>query len=272
MMRNKWINNIKNYTAAPPAAAWDRIAASLDAAAEAYPEKLRQYEEMPPADVWDKISQRLDTATTAAPVVSIKRFRKVLQYAAAAVVLLFVTGVIYYSSLSGSGTETIAKAGKEQLLETAQAKLLPLKRHKDSATAITPLQSYKTPADIENSVAATSLQKVFKKFKAHHPPAVAHLRKAQLTHNPLNIIPKEKTLVNTALDERYMIATTATGDAVRLPKKVYSVYACNDENRATSDVACKEKLSFLQSKMSASLTTDFAQLLDLLKHLQENTK
>jgi hypothetical protein len=85
-------------------------------------------------------------------------------------------------------------------------------------------------------------------------------------------VPQENNNINTALADRYMIATTATGNAVRLPKKVYSAYACPDESLASSYVDCKEKLSLLQSKMSASLTTDFAQFLDLLKNLQENTK
>ena len=86
----------------------------------------------------------------------------------------------------------------------------------------------------------------------------------------LAVAPKERNMVDAERTDRYMIATTDDGNPVRLPKKVYSAFACPDDELTRQ--ACELQLTLLQQKMSASLTTDFAQFLDLLKNLQENSR
>jgi hypothetical protein len=80
------------------------------------------------------------------------------------------------------------------------------------------------------------------------------------------IMPEVKTKIDTELANRYMIATTSAGKVVRLPKKAYSDYVCAE---AYKNYQCKEKIASIQSKMAASVATDFTEFMDLLKKLQE---
>jgi hypothetical protein len=63
-----------------------------------------------------------------------------------------------------------------------------------------------------------------------------------------------------------MIYSDGDGNAVRLPKKIFSAFAC-----PTEDIKCKQRLQQLREKFAESaMTADFTGLLQILKSLQEN--
>jgi len=67
-------------------------------------------------------------------------------------------------------------------------------------------------------------------------------------------------------NDKYMIYSDGDGNAIRLPKKIYSAFACQ-----TNDFICKQRLQKLRQKFAASaVTTDFTGILQILKSLQEN--
>ena len=66
--------------------------------------------------------------------------------------------------------------------------------------------------------------------------------------------------------DKYMIYSDGNGNAIRLPKKIFSAFACPTDN-----FDCKQRLQELREKFAASATTaDFNGLLEILKSLQEN--
>ncbi len=78
---------------------------------------------------------------------------------------------------------------------------------------------------------------------------------------------------NNAVD-KYMIYSSSSGSVVKLPKKLYDLFSCaSDPNTAQADW-CKQNIKTLQQKIAqkAPPSTDFAAMLDMLKHLQENNQ
>ena len=96
-----------------------------------------------------------------------------------------------------------------------------------------------------------------------------HIPRSAFAENEITIIPEadEANSIATDLPDRYMIASTETGKVVRLPKKAYSDYACAE---LYQNYQCREKMAAIQSKMAASVATDFTDFIDLLKTLQDN--
>ncbi len=267
-------HKLLNYEAEPPADAWDKLAAALQEATPAYPERLQQYQQPPAPHVWEQIEQQLHAPAIepATKVIVLKPHRRFAQYAAAAVVLLIAAGIFYVSNNS-SPTQPAQKVTSATVLSTIQAKARPAKvvatpgrqALNDTITlAATPpsaLEKRKTEKlHLKKTLTLITAKKSEVVMPADHDPAP-----------DLAVVPKEKNLINRSETDRYMVVTSEVGNAVRLPKKVYSSYTCSDEVVFASHQECKEKISSLQSKMSASLATDFAGFLDLLKNLQENS-
>lgn len=268
-MSSNWKDKILNYKADPPPSAWEAIAAGLDAQGEAYPEKLYNYTEQPPATAWQAIAAQLPTAESA-KVVPMRS--KMLRYAAAAVLLLAIASIAYFTTISNSNSETAAVTTMDNSQPGTTPALPPANRE------VTHYNVPPQPADKAKSEPAA-------KPKAQRSPqysmAAASLhntrpRKQSQTNlaiepsfaTGLDVVPQEKNIINTDRADRYMIATSEGGEPVRLPKKVYSAFACPEDDPRHQ--ACELRLTLLQQKMSTSLSTDFVQFLDLLKNLQEN--
>ncbi len=269
-MSSNWEHKLFNYKADPPPSAWDAIAAGLDAEKASFPEKLYNYAEQPPATAWQGIEAQLPAAN-GAKVVPLRT--KMMRYAAAAVLLLAVVSVAYFTTISNSNQPTASTATIENtLLNTAPAASAGTKKitHYNLPPQQTTTQANDTPAEKEPQrskspqyvSAATSVRNL-----------VARRTQVNLPVEPsfateLDVVPQETNIINTDRTDRYMIATSEEGEPVRLPKKVYSAFACPEDDPRHQ--ACELRLAQLQQKMSASLTTDFVQFLDLLKNLQEN--
>ena len=267
-MSSNWKDRLFDYKADPPPSAWDAIAAGLDAQKIAFPQKLYNYEAQPPATAWQAIESQLPAAE-GAKIVPMRS--KMLRYAVAAVLLLAIASIAYFTTLTKSNNETAASTIDNSLLSTTPA-LPPANRE---------VTHYNVPPQPADATKEESITKQKVERSPQYSMAAASLRniaprkqeKANLAVEPsfatgLDVVPQEKNIINTDRADRYMIATSEAGEPVRLPKKVYSAFACPEDDPRHQ--ACELRLTLLQQKMSTSLTTDFVQFLDLLKNLQEN--
>lgn len=259
-------HKLYHYKADPPPTAWDAIAAKLDEQQASYPDKLYNFQQAPPPNAWQKIEEQLPVANSGSQVVAMPVQRKIVRYAAAAVLLLALVGIAYFAQPDNK-TETVAGTNQSSLPTENAAP--PIKRD---------LKHFNVPPQktVENAVAAK--ETTTPRYAALIPMIKRRVPKKQSKINlpiepvfasALEVAPIEKNIINTDRTDRYMIATTDDGSPVRLPKKVYSAFACPDE---PTHNACELQLTLLQQKMSASFTTDFAHFLDLLKNLQENSR
>lgn len=235
-----------NYSQTPPAAAWDNIAAVLDDT-PAYVQKLQAFEQAPPAAAWQNIQQQL--AVPQAKVVPLRT--QLFKYAIAAVVLGVIAAgsMLYLKSGLTPGANTAKNGTPHQSKNTfLNEQGLTADQHNDEI----------------NRTNGTALP-VSGRPVVYISPQV-HLGKKSLAANEVPLNSEEKTFVDTRLSDRYMIATTATGKVVRLPKKAYSDYACAESYK---NLGCKQRIASIQSKMAATVSTDFTDFMDLLKQLQE---
>lgn len=268
-MSSNWKDRLFDYKADPPPSAWEAIAAGLDKGETSFPKKLYNYEAQPPATAWQAIEAQLP-ATRGAKVVPMRS--KMLRYAAAAVVLLAIASIAYFTTLTKSNNETaVATTIDNSLLSTIPA--LPPANREVTHYNVPPQPAYKTREETDTkqkearspqySMAAASLRNI-----APRKQAQTNLSVEPSFATGLAVVPQEKNIINTDRADRYMIATSESGEPVRLPKKVYSAFACPEDDPRHQ--ACELRLTLLQQKMSSSITTDFVQFLDLLMNLQEN--
>lgn len=117
-LTNTFTATLQNAVANPPASAWASIAASLEELelSTKYPATLANMEVAPPATAWEKISQSLNTEEES-PVKEQRRIFPVLRYAAAAVFVGFVAfGAVKLLNNKKEGQELASKTavpGKE---------------------------------------------------------------------------------------------------------------------------------------------------------------
>lgn len=264
-MSSNWQHKLKDYSETPPLSAWDAIAERLEAQEASFPQKLHQYEETPPAAAWDKIQQQLPAAQGA----KVTRL-KWLRYAAAAVVLLALAGIGYLSTPDNKDNTTVANTTIQNNLPGNTPTAPPVKKetkHLNTPPQVTKVKEVsadETPKPrLQYAAAAAGRRIQAKRAQANLPVEPAFVAE-------LDVVPTSKNIINAERANRYMIATSDEGAPVRLTKKVYSAFACPDED--ANNQACETQLARLQQKISASFTTDFVQFLDLLKNLQENSK
>lgn len=250
-------HRLSNYSETPPPSAWEGIRAALDET-PAFAEKLHRYEQTPPPAVWEKVAQQLTPATKVIPLRT-----SIFKYAIAAAVLLAIaSGSLFFLKHSNgldlaqqpqqnSGTDSNKSTGSDSQLRSGTTTTA---WDKDQNTTGTTNDVYAS-----NTVSAAAM--------VHFSPSIEIPKTLTDPVREITIVPEEKNSINTELPNRYMIATTTTGAAVRLPKKAYSDYACAD---AYTNLQCKEKIESIQSKMAASVATDFTEFIDLLKKLQDN--
>lgn len=268
-MSSNWENKLFHFEAEPPAAAWNAIAAGLDEQQAQYPKKLYHYTEQPPDTAWAGIEAQLQQPPSA-KVMALPAKRNAVRYAAAAAILIFIAGIAYFTS--GTGEQPVAGATINNSLLNNVPAAPPVKRE------IKHFNVPPQPSDASKGSLAVKEKRIPKYTIASNNQSGLVSRKQSQINLPeepsfatgLDVVPQEKNIIDTDRADRYMIATPADGQPVRLPKKVYSAFACPEDD--PNHQACELQLTLLQQKMSSSLTTDFAHFLDLLKNLQENSK
>ena len=74
----------------------------------------------------------------------------------------------------------------------------------------------------------------------------------------------KEALFNFSSLNDHMVYSDGDGNAMKLPKKLFSLVNCPD-----GDGSCKERIHQLQQKLSSTaMTADFTGILDMLRQLQ----
>jgi hypothetical protein len=249
-------NKLLHYEAHPPKGVWDKIATSLNEdISVTVSEKLYEFEEQPSPAVWQKIDARLDIVVIqkAKVVPFFTRYRRPLKYSGAVAIFIFIA--VLTSLLISKKTESEV-SGQNVVNNTPAVKEDTLKPNisseKKTAVAQKLEKSYSEPLIAKSKVSKsrpTQNQSSF--FAESFLP-----RQAERNEMVSSSIPADK----------YMIYSDGDGNAIRLPKKIFSAFVCPTDN-----FDCKQRLQRLREKFAASATTaDFNGLLEILKSLQEN--
>lgn len=257
-MNGDFQKRLFHYQVKPPASTWNSLAARLDEPFSGYPEKLLAYQQSPPAAIWDQIAPLIDIPGREGKIFSM---RKLVRYAAVAVLILLAGFGIFLMQDSGreAKQESLTVQKNPVSIPGASSPAATVPEIKGNATAKTgPAVIAALPVQKKISYSRLAASKILK-------PVYRSQANLQVSEQAPNL--KEKNMVNTTWAERYMIATSTSGKVVRLPKKAYAAFACVE----ATDLACKEKMASMQSRLAAaSVTTDFAGFLDLLNNLQDN--
>ena len=254
-MDSQFQNKLFNYEHTPPGEAWDKIAASLNEnISHSVSEKLFQYEEEPSPAMWQNIIVGLNnTYIEKAKVVPFYvKYRRPLKYSGAVAIFVFLAVLtsllVSKKTESGLASQSMANMGTGK---------------KD------------TP---QNSFPPESSFTVQQGEKAKRVPIIGKSKLPRVNQEDSqvsfsfdeNFIPRQaernEIVSSTLAADKYMIYSDDEGNAIRLPKKIFTAFACS-----TEDLVCKQRLQQLREKFAASaMTTDFNGLLQILKSLQEN--
>lgn len=247
-MSNQLQDKLLNYEVQPPEGVWNNIATSLnDAFSPDITERLYNFEAIPAHTVWNRIDRELTTA----PVEKGKvipfytRYRRPLKYTGAVAIFAFLA--VLTSLLISKKTESELPA--QNVASTVK---------KDTSKSTSPTENSETEERNREKAIA----------KVNMPKEIAHNKVSALLEEGFmpNHAPKTETVSSSLVPDKYMIYSDGDGNAIRLPKKIFSAFAC-----PTDDLICKERLQQLREKFAASaMTADFNGVLQILKSLQEN--
>ncbi|HEX8314735.1 MAG TPA: hypothetical protein VF609_07080 [Flavisolibacter sp.] len=254
-------NKLFHFEADPPKEVWNKITGALDAdAEETFPQRLFTYEEQPPANTWNNIEASLEETEPAIKVVPITKFKKPLRYVAAAASII---GIIFLATtIANKKTGAGAAIGGAETTVTppAQSSVLPMDKPKlvEDSTA-NEHTSKQQLAD--ESIAKNNLPK--KRALTFIRPQ-GMFRSFAFSNQSLPQKANKEELLNYSELDSYMVYSDGDGNAMKLPKKLFSLVHCQD-----GDYTCKERIKQLQQKMaSGATTTDFAGIIEILRQLQ----
>jgi hypothetical protein len=238
----------------PPAKMWDRIERALEVEEEpGLSEKLLNYKTTPPAHMWEKIETGLPK-NEATVIPFRRRFSKVFRYGSAAAVLI-VAAFLFISKKhtdeSFTNTANVGQQGTPALKQNA------LEIPNDLAGANSVQAEEATP-----TVEASGE----KNFHPRSPDSLPRKSAiASFKHTDEIIIPKNIPVVKSDMPERYIVFSKASGEAVRLSKKLFDLFACADDTEN-----CRENIEFAQQQMAspeAAASADFGGVLELLQNM-----
>jgi hypothetical protein len=255
-MSSQLQNKLLHYEVQPPEGVWNKIAASLEEDISlSLSEKLYQYKQDPQPSVWQNIVTQINrTIPEKIKVVPFYiRYGRPLKYSGAVAIFIFLAVV---TSL------LISKKTESELPAQSIVQNNPVK--KDSAKMPTNSEENNSSTqEKENSDPELTIakSKVSKRRKEETSTSFSFIE---------NLLPRQaerNEIVNSSIDaNKYMIYSDEDGNVIRLPKKIFSAFAC-----PTEDLICKQRLQQLREKFAASATTaDFTGLVQILKSLQEN--
>lgn len=244
-----------HYHAQPQADVWDKINVALDENSNhQFPEKLFQYEITPPPFIWESISVVLNKNETPAALFR-KRLIKPFRYIAAAAALI---GIAVLVSLL---------INKKSVLE--EVTLSPVIKQNISSPIIPANTEKRTNSFIENSGHNKSNELVFtntrKGFIKKALPLYAHSPVIALQELTDHVVTHNYPIETSTRLDRYIIFSKSSGDAFRLSRKLYHLFACSD-----TDKNCKENIEAMQHKMAdpaLMASADFSGILDLIRNM-----
>src|SRR6218665_513702 len=262
--QDQFPSRLQTMEVAPPAGAWDKITAALDIdAGEAqYPSRLQIMEIDPPADTWNKITASLDAEEkpTAIVINHPSRFKQVLRYAAAAVVIGAVAfGILQWTGSSDkitTGTD-IAKANPSQGDKKTTAVAIP------STTIASPNST--ASANTETEQTNTLIAKLDRSYKnasrRNNSSGIQNAVYSSANDKQGGFYTYNDHVPSVA--DRYIMLMTPDGNFIRMSKKWGNLVCCVSGEDPAAD--CRDQLKKWQEKMAtSSLTTSAGNVMDLL--------
>jgi hypothetical protein len=256
-MSSQLKNKLLHYELQPPEGVWSKIAASLDEnLSVSVSEKLYHYEEEPSTKVWQSIVSELQLPDReeAKVVPFYIRYRRPLKYSGAIAIFIFLA--ILTSLFISKKTES--ELPPKQAATTATTKKdssKPAENPNENNSATQAPQKTKTQRLIARSKASKESQDEVQNFST-----------ASLESFLPQQAEKNDIVSSPVSSDKYMIYSDEDGNVVRLPKKIFSAFAC-----PTDDAVCRQRLQQLKEKFAQSaMTADFTGLLQILNSLQEN--
>lgn len=247
-MKEQLQNRLYNFHAQPSKKAWDKIISELDSEPEKnLSDKLINFQSVPPSYVWDNIASSL----TEAPVVSFqKRFSKPARFGAVAASLLAIAMIANLFINKRSAADSMALPAVEQTSIPA-----PLVLKRDTNALAT-----------NNNITADSQESVpnHKRKNSKKMPLQAYTSASDREDLTDRVLENNYPMESGYLD-RYMVFSKASGEAFRLSKKLFDLFACSDD-----DEDCKQKIQAIQEKMadpSVTVTSDFSGVLAMLQNM-----
>ena len=251
-------NKLSRLEATPPTGVWDKIADVLDAE-QAFSKRLYDYQETPQTDVWKKIESLLEAPVPAKVVPFTTSYRRPIQYISAA-------GIIAAILVSAALLMKKTDAGT---VSTAKEKVIP---PANDVAADNPATTPAINSNIQTETASNQnkTQAAFYQTGSKQKRVLNFIK----PQNILSVIvlrgrfapgrvDKEEMFNFSSLND-HMVYSDGDGNAMKLPKKLFSLVNCPD-----GDGSCKERIHQLQQKLSSTATTaDFTGILDMLRQLQ----
>ena len=256
-------NKLYHFEANPPEEVWDKIADSLDTEENTFPQRLINYEVLPPAKSWTVIEASLDQVTTPVKVIPLTRYKKPLRYIAAASIIAAILAITRLSSrqdidgTTQATTEIIAPLNQSSLLPVPKKQVLVEEDIPAPPAPVTTIASTKRPGKAARK--AFAAKRVLEFIQLQN--AITNVSfSGQFIPKTVN---KEELFDFTLLDD-YMVYSDGNGNAMKLPKKLFSLVNCKD-----GDGSCKERIYQLRQKLSVNtVPTDFASLLEIVRQMQ----
>ncbi len=253
MKEDELQHKLFHFEAEPPAKLWNKIAESLDGEiTQEFPERLFHFQSQPPAHIWEQIESELN-APKVIPLT--KRYPKVYRYGSVAAILFGAALCINLFLNKKSSGETNGSVITEQNISTST---LPNNDEATQNNNSSPLLSQTT-----TDVATTTRAKRRKATRLK--PLPADDRPVAFSQTANVIVPKDLPVVQSDIPDRYIVFSKATGEAVRLSKKLFSLFACSDKFED-----CRQDIESAQQRMASPTmmaSTDFNGVLDLLQNM-----
>jgi hypothetical protein len=254
-MSSQLQHKLLHYEVQPPEGVWNKIAASLEEKISlSLSEKLYQYKQDPSPAVWQNIVAQLNTGTSEKTKVVpfYIRYRRPLKYSGAVAIFIFLA--VLTSLFISKKTESEVPAEGIVRNNNTKKDSAKIPEDSDENTSIQVKESSKPERTIAKS-------KVSEGRKEESQTSLSFIE---------NFLPRQaekNEIVRSSINaDKYMMYSDEDGNVIRLPKKIFSAFACPAE-----DLICKQRLQQLREKFAASATTaDFTGLLQILKSLQEN--
>jgi hypothetical protein len=245
-------HKLLNYNAQPPAQVWDKISIELDNSKEAiFSERMANYELTPPPLIWDKITIALNESET--PVVSIRnRFSRPLKYSSAAVGLIAIAVLVSLLINKKSVSEV---AITPEIKQNVASPFTPTITEKQSPVSFENPEKDKSERLIYN----TDIERPATKIVPLH----AYSSYSALKKRAARVVDNGNPIEEPEYMNRYIIFSEAPGEAFRLSKKLFDLFACSDY-----DKTCKENIEAVQQKMldpSIMASADFSSVMGALQ-------
>ena len=245
-------HKLLNYNAQPPAQVWDKISIELDNSKEAiFSERMAHYELTPPPLIWDKITVALNESKT--PVLSIRnRFSRPLKYSSAAVGLIAMAVLVSLLINKKSVSEV---AITPEIKQNIVSPVTPTITEKQSQVSFESPDKDKSKSLVDNADIERPATKIL--------PLHTYSSYSALKKRVARVIDNNYPIEEPEYMNRYIIFSEGPGEALRLSKKLFDLFACSDY-----DKTCKENIEAVQQKMldpSIMASADFSGVMDALQ-------